>query len=96
MKTALLFLTLLVLTLSGVYQQRYNEALSIAKAMTLDQKIGQAMQVDFEAFKHDGYTDEKMAANLFLGSVLIGGNGMPNADGNLIDVPGDEDLAVPV
>ena len=38
---------LIGLTLAGVYQERYDEALKIAKAMSLDQKIGQTMQPDF-------------------------------------------------
>ena len=73
-----LLLILIAITQAGLYQKYYEEALTIAKAMSFDQKIGQAMQVDFEAFKHDHITDEKQASDLFLGSLLVGGNGAPD------------------
>ena len=49
--------SILVIVQTAVYQQRYQEALAIAKAMTLDQKIGQVLQVDFGAFSSDNKTD---------------------------------------
>ena len=59
--------------------------------MTLDQKIGQVLQVDFGALGHDHITDDNIARNLYLGSLLIGGNGMPDENGNLVDLSGKDD-----
>jgi hypothetical protein len=54
--------------------------------MTPEQKIGQMMQVDFIAFddKKNG-TDPTKAAKLFIGSLLVGGNGVADANGNIVD-----------
>lgn len=51
------FLFLLTLTQAGIFQDRYQEAYSIAVAMTLDQKIGQTLQVDFGAITSKKGTD---------------------------------------
>ena len=88
--TLLLALVLTVLS-AGIYQERYDEAYKIAQAMTLDQKIGQMLQVDFQAVGHDHITDEQIAINLHLGSLLVGGNGMPDDNGNLVDLSGNEE-----
>jgi hypothetical protein len=50
-------LTLLLITHCSIYQKYYDEAYSIAVAMTLDQKIGQIMQVEFGAFSAKNKTD---------------------------------------
>ena len=74
-----------------MYQKYYNEAYKIAEAMTLDQKIGQTIQADLYSITHDDYTDPAMVEQYHFGSVLVGGNGCPDANGNLINMPyGDE------
>ena len=45
----ILVLILLHSNSSPLFQPYYEEALSIAKSMTLEQKIGQTLQVDFGA-----------------------------------------------
>ena len=55
--------------------------------MSLDQKIGQTLQVDFGAFSAKNKTDENLAVKLHLGSLPVGGDGMPDENGNMIDVP---------
>lgn len=52
--------------------------------MTLDQKIGQTLQVDFGALTSKKGTDEQEAIKLHLGSLLVGGDGMPDANGNMV------------
>ena len=86
-KTLLLLIVILSLTHSVVYQKYYDEAYRIAVAMTLDQKIGQAMQVDFGAFSAKNKTDENEAVKLHLGSLLVGGDGCPDSNGNMVDIP---------
>lgn len=53
----LLLFALVLLAEAGIYQDRYAEAYRIAVAMTLDQKIGQTLQVDFGAFSTKKGTD---------------------------------------
>lgn len=51
MKTTILTFIVLSLTLcaqSKVFEEYYDEAYTIVKSMTLDQKIGQTIQLDFE------------------------------------------------
>lgn len=92
MPIKLLCLVLLfILTQGGIFQDRYDEAYRIAVAMTLDQKIGQTLQVDFGAFNTKKGTDEQEAIKLHLGSLLVGGDGMPDANGNMVDIPDKED-----
>lgn len=53
--TKLIFL-ILILTFtveSALFQKYYDEALTIAKSMTIEQKVGQCIQVDFGAFLND-------------------------------------------
>jgi cytochrome c oxidase assembly factor CtaG len=38
---------------SSIYDQYYQQALKIAQSMTLDQKIGQTIQADFQAITKD-------------------------------------------
>ena len=71
----------------SIYQKYYDEAYSIAVAMTLDQKIGQTIQLQFAAVTGKNGTDPTVASKLHLGSLLIGGNGAPDANGNLINIP---------
>lgn len=52
-----LIATLLIIGHTAIYQKYYDEALRIAVAMTLDQKIGQCLQVDFGAFSGKNKTD---------------------------------------
>lgn len=56
--------------------------------MTLDQKIGQMIQADFGLLTENGQTSSAKAQQFFLGSVLVGGNGVPDSKGNLIDLDG--------
>lgn len=83
-RTILLLALLLAITHAGIYQERYNEAYRIAVAMTLEQKIGQTLQVDFGALTSKKGTDEQLAIKLNLGSLLVGGDGMPDDNGNMI------------
>jgi len=50
-------LAMVLLVQSSIYQKYYDEALRIAVAMSLDQKIGQTLQVDFTAFSAKNKTD---------------------------------------
>lgn len=43
----LVLLAVMSLGTCGIYQKYYEEAYKIAVGMTLDQKIGQCLQVDF-------------------------------------------------
>lgn len=53
----LVVLALLLLTQQSIYQKYYDEAYRIAVAMSLDQKIGQTIQVDFSALNTKKGTD---------------------------------------
>jgi beta-glucosidase len=86
-----LSLTLIILTHQTIYQKYYDEGYRIAVAMSLDQKIGQTLQVDFSAFNTKKGTDEQEAVKLHLGSLLVGGDGMPDENGNMITIPDKED-----
>lgn len=57
LRKILLALTLLLLTHQSIYQKYYDEAYRIAVAMSLDQKIGQTIQVDFSALNTKKGTD---------------------------------------
>ena len=87
---ALVLSALLLLADAGLFQKYYDEALAIAKAMTLDQKIGQTIQIDFGAIANSSGMFPEEAAKYFLGSLLVGGNGAPDENGNLIGDYGDE------
>ena len=45
----LLFTLTLAFTQNDIYSQYYKESRKIAEAMTVNQKIGQMIQADFEA-----------------------------------------------
>jgi hypothetical protein len=81
-----LFLLLLVANCS-IYQKYYDEAYSIAAAMTLEQKLGQTIQLDFYSVTDKNGTDPALASKLHLGSLLLDGDGVPDANGNLIFIP---------
>ena len=88
-----IFLGVLLLILSiqisaSIYDQYYHDALKIAKAMDINQKIGQTLQLDFGAVTtKEGGTSPDLGIKYYLGSFLIGGNGVPDANGNLADMP---------
>lgn len=48
------------------------------------------LQVDFTGFNDDSGTNPAKAERLYIGSVLIGGNGVPDENGNVIDPTGSE------
>ena len=72
---------------ASIYQKYYDEAYKIAVAMTLDQKIGQTIQADFYAITSKGHTDPALATKFHFGSLLVGGDGCPDANGNLVTMP---------
>jgi beta-glucosidase len=78
------FLTLFITINAGVYDKYYQEALTIAEGMTLDQKIGQTIQLDFYAMSSVNGTIGSEAVKYNLGSILMGAIGCPNDDGNCI------------
>jgi hypothetical protein len=84
---AVLLLMLLAIGNCTIYDKLYNEAYKITQAMTIDQKIGQTLQVDFSALTGKSGTDQALALKYFLGSVLIAGDGVPDANGNIVDLP---------
>ncbi len=85
--TCIIFALVLSLSSSSIYQKYYDEAYSIAASMTLDQKIGQTVQLDFYSITGKTGTDPTLASKLHLGSLLVGGNGAPDSNGNLISMP---------
>lgn len=84
---SLAFIILISATQASIYQKYYDEAYSIAAAMTIDQKIGHTVQLDLYALADKNGTDPALASKLHLGSVLVGGNGAPDSNGNLITMP---------
>lgn len=87
MKISILLLVL-TLTSSSVFRDNYDEAYKIAMAMTDNQKIGQTMQVDFYAITtNKNITEPTEAIKNFFGSLLVGGDAAPNAEGNLVNIP---------
>lgn len=84
----LVLLSLISFCSCGIYQKYYEEAYKIAVGMTLEQKIGQCLQVDFYGInnKKTG-TDPAEAIKYHLGSLLVGGDGTPDENGNLIEIP---------
>lgn len=51
--------------------------------MSIDQKIGQIIQLDVEGITDNEKTNPQEAADLFIGSLFVGGNGAPTNDGNM-------------
>ena len=87
MKQVCLIFILILSIQCSIYQKYYDEGYSIAASMTLEEKIGQTVQLDFYALSTKNGTDPSLAARMHLGSLLVGGNGAPDADGNLIAFP---------
>ena len=87
MRTSIFLIGLILLQVrAGIYDAYYAEALKIAQAMTLEQKIGQTIQADFYAITSKDKTNASEAATLHLGSLLVGGNGAPTSTGDMADI----------
>jgi hypothetical protein len=79
MKISIIITALLVIGVhTAVYDRYYDEAYAIAASMSLDQKIGQTIQVDFYAMVNKNGTTQTDAVKFALGSLLVGGNGCPD------------------
>ena len=84
-KITLIVAALLVLCVrTAIFEKYYDEAYTIAASMSVDQKIGQTIQVDFYAMANKNGTTSAEAVKLALGSLLVGGNGCPDENGNLV------------
>jgi hypothetical protein len=59
--------------------------LSIAQGMSLDQKIGQTIQLDFYGLTKRNHTSDTDAVKYAIGSILVGGDGCPDKNGNRVD-----------
>lgn len=89
MKLTIVTLLLLVISInSGNFDKYYDEAYTIAASMSLDQKIGQTIQVDFYGITSKNGTTVSDAIKYSLGSILIGGNGCPDDNGNCVNFDG--------
>ena len=85
MKISIIIAVLLVLCVqTTMFERYYDEAYTIAASMTVDQKIGQTIQVDFYAMVNKNGTTQTDAVKFALGSLLVGGNGCPDENGNLV------------
>lgn len=85
MKISIIIAAILLLCVqTAVFDRYYDEAYTIAASMSLDQKIGQTIQVDFYAMVGKNGTTQTDAVKLALGSLLVGGNGCPDENGNLV------------
>lgn len=51
--------------------------------MSLEQKIGQTIQLTFEGITQKTTTQPSEALKYYLGSLLVNGGGAPTTDGNL-------------
>lgn len=90
LKSFLVVCLLLAMSHESIYQKYYDEAYEIAAAMTIDQKIGQTIQADFYSLQKKNITDPADAIKFNLGSLLVGGNGAPDADGNMVIMPDNQ------
>jgi hypothetical protein len=70
---------------SGIFNKYYPEAMAIAQSMTLDQKIGQTIQLDFYGLTKRNHTSDADAVKYAIGSILVGGDGCPDKNGNRVD-----------
>ena len=60
--------------------------------MSIDQKIGQTIQADFYSITtKKNVTQPTLAKKYFFGSLLVGGDAAVNEEGNLIDLPDDDE-----
>lgn len=82
---SILLIGIIIVSLSScsIYDQYMSEARKIAKAMTLEQKIGQTIQITFEGITVKNVTDPSFVEKFQLGSLLVGGNDAPTDDGNV-------------
>lgn len=62
--------------------------MTIVESMTLDQKIGQTIQLDFYGLTRRNHTSDADAVKYALGSILVGGDGCPDKNGNRVDFSG--------
>lgn len=91
MKLLILVLALLTILHCGIYEKLYDEAEKITMAMSLEEKVGQTIQAEFGCVTSKGNTDPSAALKYYLGSVLINGDNVPDANGNLITIPDKDD-----
>lgn len=73
---------------ASIYERYKADAQKITQSMTLDQKLGQILQIDLYAITQKGITDPNEALTLNLGSLLVAGNGAPTPSGNMASLPG--------
>lgn len=85
---------LAILSNSSIYDQYYQEAYRIVTAMSLEQKVGQTIQGDMAALNTKGVIDPSLALKYSLGSVLVSGDDIPDANGNIVVVPDKEDQII--
>lgn len=85
----LAFLLALSLAQTDIFSKYYSEARKIAEAMSLDQKIGQMVQLDMKALTNEEKetTNPEEAVTLGLGSILISASAAPTESGNLARIP---------
>ena len=92
MKSTLIVLfTIFLLGSCSIYNKNYAEAYKITTAMTLQQKVGQTIQVSFGALVDKAGTDPSLATKYFLGSVLANGDDAVDSNGNVVVIPDKED-----
>lgn len=56
--------------------------------MTLNQKIGQTIQLDFYGLTRKNHTSDTDAIKYAIGSILVGGDGCPDKNGNRVNFTG--------
>lgn len=83
----LLLISIIGIAHCSIYQKYYDEAYKITQAMTLDEKIGQTIQADFIQITNKNGTDPALALKYHMGSLLIAGDGVPDANGNVVELP---------
>jgi hypothetical protein len=91
-RISLLLLAVLVtvcVAQTDIFSKYYPEARKIAEAMTLNQKVGQMIQLDMKAITNEERetTNPEEAVTLELGSILINANAAPTESGNLARIP---------
>lgn len=91
MKLLIFILSLLTLLHCTIYEKLYVEAEKITMAMSLQQKVGQTIQAEFGCLATKGHIDPSVALKYSLGSVLVNGDNVPDANGDLIPIPDKDD-----
>jgi hypothetical protein len=88
----LLFALLVLLSHSqtDIFSKNYKESRKIAESMTIDQLIGQMVQLTFGGITNEEKetTNPEEAVTLALGSLLVEGNEAPTDNGNIAKIPG--------